>query len=71
MISDAPCHGKKYHDADDSYPNGCPKGLVLEDLMKEFYGKKIQFTFFPTMMATYYKLMFEKFCFIIYSLKDI
>jgi hypothetical protein len=45
MISDAPCHGKKYHDADDSYPNGCPKGLVLEDLMKEFYGKKIQFTF--------------------------
>ena len=44
MISDAPCHGKKYHDADDSYPNGCPKGLVLEDLMKEFYTKKIEFT---------------------------
>lgn len=43
-IFDAPCHGKKYHDCDDSYPKGSPEGYVLEDLMKEFESKKISFT---------------------------
>ena len=45
-IADAPCHGKKYHkDEWDSYPAGCPEGLVLEDLMGEFAAKDIAFTF--------------------------
>jgi hypothetical protein len=37
-IFDAPCHGKKYNNRTwhDFYPNGCPDGLVLEDLVKEF-----------------------------------
>jgi hypothetical protein len=49
-IFDAPCHGNKYHSktgeiiSGDSYPAGCPKGLVLEDLMKEFASRQIQFT---------------------------
>ena len=44
-IFDAPCHGKKYHGGGgDDYPDGCPKGLVLEDLMKEFASKNISFT---------------------------
>ena len=47
-IFDAPCHGTKYHDLNgfmgDSYPNGDPHGLVIEDLMKEFYTKDISFT---------------------------
>ena len=41
IISDAPCHGKKYHGCGDDYPNGSPDGLVLEDLMKEFCKKEI------------------------------
>jgi len=45
IISDAPCHGKKYHKCDDSYPQGSPNGLVLEDLMKEFCKKDIEFQF--------------------------
>lgn len=34
---DAPCHGVKYHNnkyMGDNYENGCPDGLVLEDLVK-------------------------------------
>jgi len=43
IICDAPCHGRQYHSVDDSYPNGSPDGLVLEDLMKEFCKKEIEF----------------------------
>lgn len=44
LICDAPCHGKKYHNStDDDYPEGCPEGLILEDLMKEFKDKDIGF----------------------------
>jgi hypothetical protein len=43
-IFDAPCHGKKYHDCDDSYPKGSPDGLELEPLMEEFYRKDIAYT---------------------------
>ena len=40
LVADAPTHGKKYHDTfGDSYPNGCPKGLILEKISEE-YGKK-------------------------------
>jgi len=41
IISDAPCHGKKYHNSRDDYPQGSPDGLILEDLMKEFCKKEI------------------------------
>lgn len=43
-IFDAPCHGKKYCDGWDSYPNGSPEGLELEPLMREFRDKSIAFT---------------------------
>lgn len=44
-IFDAPCHGNKYHSIGrDCYPDGCPKGLILEDLMKEFASRNISFT---------------------------
>jgi len=45
IISDAPCHGKKYHGCSDDYPNGSPDGIVLEDIMKEFCKKEIEFSF--------------------------
>jgi hypothetical protein len=44
LITDAPPHGTKYHESyGDDYPNGSPEGLVLEDLMKEFCKKEIDF----------------------------
>merc|ERR1711907_82124 len=43
LITDAPPHGKKYHRSCDDYPNGSPDGLVLEDLMKDFCKKDIDF----------------------------
>lgn len=45
IISDAPCHGREYHNCRDDYPNGSPDGLKLEDLMKEFCKKDIEFQF--------------------------
>lgn len=43
-IFDAPCHGKKYCDGWDNYPNGCPNGLDIEALMREFRDNSIAFT---------------------------
>lgn len=42
LVADAPCHGKKYHDVyGDSYPNGCPKKLVLENIIMEYAERDI------------------------------
>ena len=44
LICDAPCHGKMYHGVrKDDYWAGSPDNLVLEDLMKEFCRKEIEF----------------------------
>ena len=43
VVCDAPCHGKKYHDTNDNYPNGSPDDLVLENLMSDFCRKEIEF----------------------------
>ena len=49
IICDAPCHGKSYHSCHDDFPEGSPDGLVLEDLMKEFCKKDIEFQFIKLM----------------------
>ena len=42
LVCDAPCHGKKYHNITyDKFINGDPKGLILEDLIKDFKNKNI------------------------------
>ena len=43
-IFDAPCHGRKYCDGWDSYPEGSPEGLELEPLMREFRDNSVAFT---------------------------
>ena len=44
IITDAPPHGKQYHNGcGDDYPKGSPEGIVIEDLMKEFCKKDIDF----------------------------
>lgn len=44
-VSDAPCHGSKYHVLSEAYDRyidgGDPTGLVIEDLCKEFETKGI------------------------------
>jgi len=44
-FADAPCHGKKYHDIYDRFPEGDPDGLVPEDLLEKFAGKTITYYF--------------------------
>ena len=46
-IADAPCHGTSYHDLlrGDSYPQGDPRGLQLDDLMKQLAEKEISYYF--------------------------
>ena len=46
-IADAPCHGTEYHNKHylDSYPEGDPGGLQLDDLMKQLAEKDIAYYF--------------------------
>lgn len=45
FVTDAPCHGKKFSgELDDHFPEGSPEGLQLEDLMREYCKKDIDFT---------------------------
>uniref|UniRef100_A0AC34G222 VWFA domain-containing protein n=1 Tax=Panagrolaimus sp. ES5 TaxID=591445 RepID=A0AC34G222_9BILA len=44
-IADAPCHGRKYHAFDDSFPEGDPNGLTEVGLFKEIVRKKIDYYF--------------------------
>ena len=44
LVCDAPCHGKKYHNISyDRFENGDPRGVTLEDVMKQFYQRDITF----------------------------
>ena len=44
LVCDAPCHGKKYHNAlYDNFENGDPDGLILEVIMQKFYDRGITF----------------------------
>lgn len=33
IITDAPCHGTMYHKCSDTYPDGCPNGIDIEELI--------------------------------------
>ena len=44
IVTDAPPHGEKVNGGCyDHYPNGSPEGILIEDLMKEFCKKDIDF----------------------------
>ena len=58
LVCDAPCHGKKYHDIDnDTFSNGDPDGLVIEDLMLKF--KLMNITFYCIEINDSTQKMFE------------
>ena len=63
FIADAPCHGKKYHDEADDYPKGCPNGLILEDLIKEYARREITFSVMKitTLTDKMFKIMNESY----------
>jgi hypothetical protein len=44
-FGDAPCHGTKYHNFHDNYPQGDPTGLVPEVLLKELEQMNVQYFF--------------------------
>mmetsp|Transcript_29480 Transcript_29480/g.21932 ORF Transcript_29480/g.21932 Transcript_29480/m.21932 type:complete len:155 (+) Transcript_29480:467-931(+) len=41
IITDAPCHGKAYHDMGDTYPEGDPCGCTVEDLVERYANLKV------------------------------
>ena len=44
LVCDAPCHGKKYHNISyDKFSDGDPEGILLEEVIKQFYEKGITF----------------------------
>jgi len=44
-IADAPCHGTKYHNCKDSYPEGDPNGLVPELLLRKMCDRSMKYHF--------------------------
>lgn len=59
LISDAPCHGVKYHKGCvDSYPNGDPNGLVIENLIAAYGEKRINL--FGIMINDSTDVMYQK-----------
>ena len=45
LITDAPCHGEKYHNCGwDNHGAGDPNGLIVEDQIKSFAEKRINFS---------------------------
>merc|ERR1719265_26264 len=53
LVTDAPCHGKKYHDDDDEYPDGDPTGLSIVKLLRAFRLSHIDFTFVQLQSGTH------------------
>jgi hypothetical protein len=52
LVTDAPCHGKKYHGDHDNYPEGDPTGLSMVRLMQAFRCASIDFTFVQLTSST-------------------
>jgi len=44
LICDAPGHGKDICDSGDDYPKGSKDGYIIQDQIKEFADKEINFT---------------------------
>lgn len=44
-ITDAPCHGKSYHNLIDNYPEGDPNHRVPEELVRKLSDKEIDYYF--------------------------
>lgn len=58
LVCDAPCHGKKYHDISlDTFSDGDPSGLNIEDLLLKF--KKMNITFYCIEINDTTKKMFD------------
>ncbi len=59
LIADAPCHGRRFHSLGDSYPNGDPNGLQVEDLITRLHKQGIKFVF--TRINAYTDQMIQEF----------
>uniref|UniRef100_A0A914CDW0 Alpha-type protein kinase domain-containing protein n=1 Tax=Acrobeloides nanus TaxID=290746 RepID=A0A914CDW0_9BILA len=44
-IADYPCHGREFHDLDDSYPSGDPNGRTHTELFNQIRQQGIQYHF--------------------------
>ncbi|KAK9833462.1 hypothetical protein WJX81_007302 [Elliptochloris bilobata] len=53
-FADQPCHSLRYHDPNllDFYPNGCPSGLVPEELLAQLATSRMSYTFCGLTAAT-------------------
>lgn len=58
-IADAPCHGKKFHNCDDSFPNGGPNDISWEKIFERMFELRIDYLFLKVLDIT--DLMFKLF----------
>ena len=45
LIGDAPCHGRKYHNVNDDYPDGHPSDVPAATLLNTLRAKNVIFFF--------------------------
>jgi hypothetical protein len=65
-ISDAPCHGKTYHDTSDNHPNGYKEDAKWERLMQGLKNMDVSYLYFDIESATQkmfnaFKVLYDKF----------
>eukprot|EP01106_Pelomyxa_sp_JSP_P016794 TRINITY_DN6443_c0_g1_i2.p1 TRINITY_DN6443_c0_g1~~TRINITY_DN6443_c0_g1_i2.p1 ORF type:complete len:208 (-),score=40.07 TRINITY_DN6443_c0_g1_i2:12-635(-) len=58
-ICDAPCHGKRFHDCDDTYPEGDPEGHTLEEVLRTLKAKNVHYYFLAIKDSTTSKMTSE------------
>ena len=69
LVGDTPCHGNKYHDLDDHYPNGVPGRKNIEESIKELAERNI--SLFCMEITNLTKQMFQIFENIYYNYKNV
>ena len=53
LFADAPCHGKKYHDFRDQFPEGCPQGVDPSEMIYKLqYDLGVDFYFIRIVKGT-------------------
>jgi len=58
-IADAPCHGKNFHDCDDSYPTGYKGDMDWNTIFERYVEKRLDYLFLKISNIT--DKMFDKF----------
>ena len=66
LVGDAPCHGNKYHNFKEFFPNGTPERRNIEDLINDLAGRNVslfcmKITEFTNTMFSIFESIYNKY----------